>query len=337
MTASLLNDRMPRVLVADIGGTNTRAALCDGTQLRPGTVSRYRNADFDTLAGVLARFVAEQGTPALDGACIALAGPVSRTGDVTLGRMTNLSWEIDTDALQCVTGAPHVAILNDLQAQAYALPYLSGAQLERLFGPAPRADAAQLVLGVGTGFNAAVAHPAGPDLRVVPASESGHMGLPVGSPQEWALSQYVAGADGFASVEDVLSGRGLERVYGFLRDTHPGAPDRTTSQIVTDAPSDALSAQTLHLFARVLGRIAGDLSLVHLPFGGVYLVGGVARAIAPYMATEGAQLFHEKGRFSTFMEQFGLHVLQDDYAALIGCAGRLIRENGKNEREVTVS
>jgi len=327
----------PRLLVADIGGTNTRAALSDGTQLRASTITRFRNAEFETLADVLAAFVAQHGAPPIDGACIALAGPVTQAGAQTIGRMTNLQWHIDTDQLRAVTGAADVAIINDLQAQAYALPHLEHSHIDRLFGPPVTPGAPQLVLGVGTGFNAAVAHPVGADQRVVPASEAGHIGLPVGSPEEWALSQFVAATRGFASLEDVLSGRGLERVYEFIRQGTPKAPARTAAEIVASADSDPLTAQTLQLFARVLGRAAGDLSLVHLPFGGVYLVGGVARAIAPYMAQHGAQSFVEKGRFQGFMAQFGLHVLHDDYAALIGCAGRLALVARKIGQQVTVS
>lgn len=320
----------PLFLVADIGGTNTRAALCDGTTLRAASVTRFRNTDFATLEAVLARYVAEQGSPDLAGTCIALAGPVTQEDGVTRGRMTNLSWHIDTEALRRVTGAPEAAILNDLQAQAYALPYLPAAETQTLFGPPPQEGATQLVLGVGTGFNAAVSIVSGGRKRVVPASESGHIGLPVGSDIEWALSKYVAGHHGFAAVEDILSGRGLERVHAFVtRDTAAMAA-QSAAEIAQSASHVPAAREAMHLFSRVLGRVAGDLSLVHLPTGGIYLVGGVSRAIAPYfVAGGGAETFRDKGRFGAFMDQFTMHLVCDDFAALIGCAGRLIDEDKK--------
>ena len=135
----------PRLLVADIGGTNTRAALSDGVQLRASTITRFRNVEFGSLAEVLAAFVAQHGTPPLDGACIALAGPVTQQGAEAVGQMTNLQWQLDTAQMRAVTGAPQAAIINDLQAQAYALPHLDKSHIEQLFGPAGTPGAPQLV------------------------------------------------------------------------------------------------------------------------------------------------------------------------------------------------
>lgn len=63
-------------LVADIGGTNTRVALTRGTDLLSETVSRYRNAEFDSLTQVLEQFIADQGGVDPTAACVAVAGPV---------------------------------------------------------------------------------------------------------------------------------------------------------------------------------------------------------------------------------------------------------------------
>jgi glucokinase len=74
----------------------------------------------------------------------------------------------------------------------------------------------------------------------------------------------------------------------------------------------------------MLGAVSGDLALTTLPFGGVWLVGGLARAFAPYLLSMGfVQAFRDKGRFSGFMEQFGVEVVEDDSAALTGCAAHL--------------
>jgi glucokinase len=76
----------------------------------------------------------------------------------------------------------------------------------------------------------------------------------------------------------------------------------------------------------MMGVIAGDLALSHLPFGGIYLVGGVTRALHALAHEFGfAEAFRDKGRFSGFMEQFGVQVVTDDYAALTGCASHLAK------------
>ena len=50
----------------------------------------------------------------------------------------------------------------------------------------------------------------------------------------------------------------------------------------------------------------------------------VARAMVPYMAEMGlTAAFRDKGRFGSFMENFALFAVEDDFAALTGCAAHL--------------
>ena len=73
-----------------------------------------------------------------------------------------------------------------------------------------------------------------------------------------------------------------------------------------------------------MGAELGNLALIHLPFGGLYLIGGVARAMTPYFATLGLEAaFKDKGRFAAFMDNFQVSIVEDDFAALTGCAAYL--------------
>ncbi|MGR3571657.1 glucokinase [Brevirhabdus sp.] len=314
-------------LVADIGGTNTRVALAEGKRLVAGSIKRYRNADHSDLESVLNLYLAAMGGVDCAGACVAVAGPV-RDG---VGSMTNLDWTIDTRTLARATRAETVAILNDLQAQSYALAFLEPSKTPCVLD-APAAvtaatNAPRLVIGIGTGFNAAPIHETANGTRYSAPSECGHASLPVITDHEIALARHIEAEQGFCAVEDVLSGRGLERVYGFLsRDADATAPALMAADIMQAAAADATGTarRAVGLFVSMLGRVAGDLALIHLPYGGVYLVGGVARAVTPYLASCGfAEGFRDKGRFSAFMQNFPVSVIEDDYAALLGCAAFL--------------
>lgn len=306
-------------IVADIGGTNTRVAVAQGMQLRDGSIRRYRNADYPGLETILRAYVDETGV-ACDGACVAAAGPV-RNG---VAEMTNLSWVIDGEQLRRATGAATVAILNDLQAQGHALGHIAAENLATLIdAPAPAGEA-KLVIGAGTGFNAASVHET-PWGRHVAASECGHAGMPVRSEADLRLARFVETAHGFAGVEDVLAGRGLERLYAFTA-AEAGTPgEQGAAEIMAAmAAADPLALATGQLYARLLGSEVGNLALIHLPFGGVYLCGGVARAFTRHLNAMGfAEAFRDKGRFSGFMANFRVQVIEDDYAALIGCTAYL--------------
>lgn len=313
----------PTLLVADIGGTNTRIALTQGAELRTDSVKRFRNADFDSLGAVLLHFLDQQDEGGCDGVCVAVAGPV-RDG---VGALTNLSWSIDAPTLSRATGTDNVAILNDLQAQGYALGRVSADNLTPILDGKPASPkASQLVIGVGTGFNAAVVHETGAGRAVIP-SECGHMSLPVQSDEQIRLSRHIeARHHGFTAVEDVLSGRGLERVNSWIAHEEGKEDTRAAADIMADAAKDEARARaTVRHVCTLLGTVAGDLALVHLPFGGIHLVGGVARALAPYLGSDGfVDAFHDKGRFADFMAGFPVDIVFDDYAALTGCAAHLL-------------
>jgi glucokinase len=311
------------LLVADIGGTNTRVALAEGWQILPDTIRRYSNAEFPGLESVLRRYIEDEGGVDPKAACVAVAGPV-RDGRATL---TNLDWTIDKTTLMRATRAETVAILNDLQAQGHALGYLEPAVIRPILaGPEEQAHAARLVIGVGTGFNAAPVFETA-NGRLVPPSEAGHANLPIRTDADLRLCRYVETAHGFPGVEDVLSGRGLERAYAWLGDEAGDQRERSAQQIMESCADgqDERAIEAARIFTRILGTVAGNLALIQLPFGGIYLVGGVSRAFAPYLDRFGfGEAFRDKGRFAGFMSNFSVSVVEDDYAALTGSAAHLV-------------
>lgn len=308
-------------LVADIGGTNTRVALADGKIVRQSSIRRYANTEFANLEAVLSRYIEETEVADLSGVCVAAAGPV-RDG---VAVMTNLDWTITGPGLRAATGAGQVAILNDLQAQGHALGHIAPQHLRPVIEGPARAGAAMLVVGVGTGMNAAPVHET-PWGRVVAASECGHISMPVTTDEDHRLARFLATdgpqAHGYAGVEDALSGRGLERVYAFVATEAKAPPLRKAAEIMADlAVNEDLARRTAALYVHLLGQELGNLALIHLPFGGIYLIGGVARAMTPYFTQFGLSAhFHAKGRFADFMQGFQVSVVEDDYAALTGCA-----------------
>jgi glucokinase len=309
-------------LVADIGGTNTRVALALGQTLLPETIRRYRNADFPGLETVLRAFIEEEDGVDCKGACVAVAGPV-HDGRATL---TNLEWTIDRASVARAARAETVAVLNDLQAQGHALGLIAEGNLRQVIaGPAAPNGTTKLVIGVGTGFNSSPVYETGLG-RVVPPSESGHVSLPIRTEADLRLMRHVETIHGFPSVEDVLSGRGLERVYLWLSEEAGQPSEKAAAAIVAACGdgSDPLAREAVGVFVRMLGAVAGNLALIFLPFGGVYLIGGVMRHVAPFLGEFGFdEAFRDKGRFAGFMGNFGVAVVEDDYAALMGAAAHL--------------
>jgi glucokinase len=321
---------MTLAVLADIGGTNTRVALANGAIVQLDSIRRYPNAEYQArgqdIAQVLQDYLSATGA-SVSGVCVAAAGPV-QDGVAT---MTNLDWVMDAAKLSGATGARKVAILNDLQAQGQALGHIPAANLRRVIdGPPVKPGASMLVVGLGTGVNAAPVHP-GHNGRIVPPSECGHVNMPVRSEEDLHLARFVearlkaAGEAPHAGVEEVLAGRGLANLHAFAA-TVAGHPATLSSAEVLSAleAGDPVAAHAARLYVHILGQMLADLALIHLPYGGIYLIGGMSRAMTPYFGRFGLEsAFREARRVDLLQKDFSVTVVEDDYAALTGCAAYL--------------
>jgi glucokinase len=305
------------MLVADVGGTNTRFALAAGDGLIPGSLVRLRNDDHPAFEAALDAYLAGRPMPAA--MCIAIAGPVtgSAAGQAT-GRLTNCNWGFDSAALAARTGAA-VRLINDLTALGHALPGIATGGLVPLFRPDPALPRGRngqaLVLGLGTGVNVcAVRAMRGGALCL--EAEAGHAALP--APVAAALAARLGSAAAFPTVEDLFSGRGLARLHGALT----GA-DLAGDRIVARATDDPAAAATLALFAGLLGTYARDLALIFMPREGLYLAGSVARGVAGAAAAAFAAAFTAAAPFAAIARSVPVQLIADDMAALTGCLAAL--------------
>ncbi len=292
-------------LLADMGASHTRLALATADGLRPETARRLANDEFAAPGALIAAY--------LDGArvaaiCAGVAGPV-RGG---AAQLTNRDWRIEAAALAQTTGAARVHLMNDLQAQAMALDDLDPACLTPVLPGTPDPEGARMVLGLGTGSNIAVAHRVAGRLFVPPA-EAGHSGLPHLDAEADGVIAALGTEVAHKPYEALLSGPGLARLHRLRTGERRDAPAIVAAD---DAPARATRA----LFARLLGAVAGNLALTHMATGGVFLIGGTARAIAPHLlGTDFAAAFTARGPYAGIMQAIPVTLVTDDHAALRGC------------------
>jgi glucokinase len=322
---------MSLALLADIGGTNTRVALADGPSVRFDTIRRFPNAEYQArgqdIAHVLRDYLSQTGA-LVAGVCVAAAGPV-QDGVAT---MTNLDWVMDSAKLSGATGAGKVAILNDLQAQGEALGHIPADKLRTVLAGPAKPGAAMLVVGLGTGVNAAPVH-TGVRGRLVPPSECGHVNMPIRTDEDFRLARFIEaklGAEGdapHAGVEEVLAGRGLANLQAFAASEAGREATEGSAQVLTGLEAgDATAVHAARLYVHILGQMLADLALIHLPYGGIFLIGGMSRAMAPYFARFGLETsFREARRVDLLQKDFSVTVVEDDYAALTGCAAYMNR------------
>lgn len=261
---------MGRVLVADVGGTNTRFARFGAAGLE--REERWPTRDVPTLADGVARYLALHPGP-VESSCIAVAGPVS--GPVA--RLTNTPW---TGRVEDLPGRGRFA--NDLEAAAAAVVLLGEEDrvVIRAAELVPRSP--RVVLGLGTGLGEAIAVG-----RTVLPGEGGHKTFGPADDEQHAFAAWLSAVLGRPpSWEDVLSGGGLGRCLAFLRS---GGGERALGGLdelaayATRHPDSADARAALGLYCRCCAVEARNVGLQVLARGGVWLAGGMPARIPDAM------------------------------------------------------
>lgn len=305
--------------IADIGGTYARLALVDAAGAPFRLLDKQETGSTPDPSEAFRRTLAAEPPPPPRGAILAVAGPV--TGPVV--RLTNAPWTIDAAAIGTALGLERVTIVNDFAATAASLAGLESPSPHLLaIGPElPQPSATRLVLGPGTGFGAAALGVYDGRL-VVHTTEAGHMDFGARDARELALWARMRPEGGRLSVEDLLSGQGLARLYGAVCGERGVVPARHgPAEIVRAglAGADEPAGETLSLFAKLLGRLAGDLALAFGARGGVYLAGGIAQRIAPAIAAGGFRAeFERKPPFTEVMRRIPTVLVTHPEPALLG-------------------
>jgi glucokinase len=302
----------PWRLVADVGGSNVRFARAH-QQHALGERRSYPLARHSSFDDALAAFLDEtKGPEGCNSAAIGVAGPVD--GDSV--KVTNAPWTISAGEVAELLGGAPTRLINDLQAVALALPHLGDNEIVSI-GAARRSDRLRqtmIAVNVGTGFGGAAAIPAGVGWITNPG-EPGHMTLGALDTGQLELLRDAG------SVEEVLSGRGVARLYRCLAERLGATVDGSldAGQIFSLAESDTTASETLRIFSILLGRVSGDLALAAAAWGGVYLCGSVVNGWA---AAGGAERFRPpfeaKGPMRGLMEKIYTGILTRDDTALLG-------------------
>src|SRR5262245_64599978 len=136
----------PAVLLADIGGTNSRLALA-GSDGRPAHTLIIENDSVPNLEGAIAHYLTETGARP-SAAVLAIAGPLE-SEEVAL---TNRAWRFRPGELARRFGFAKLRLVNDFEAIAWALTRLTEHDAHPL-GPVITArPGVRAVLGPGTGL-----------------------------------------------------------------------------------------------------------------------------------------------------------------------------------------
>jgi glucokinase len=335
------------ILAADIGGTKVNIALfaqptrrtdADASAI-PLFKSQYSSHEYPGFAGVARDFLRSAGVAPerVKRAGIGVAGPVVQ-GHV---ETPNLPWSVDARELQAELGFGAITLLNDLEALAERAATLGDRDVFVLNpGRPPRGPlTSAAVIAAGTGLGMAILYPIAGAWWPVP-SEGGHMDLAPRNELEMDLLRFLLARHARVSVERVVAGPGLRALYDFFveRGEQPpnaavaaaiDAPDADAPRIVSEAALERrcpCADSALDLFVSLYGAAAGNLGLVAVATGGLFIGGGIAPKILERLkAGAFMKALTDKGRLSPLLANVPVKVILDSEAGLMGAARRAVR------------
>jgi glucokinase len=232
---------------------------------------------------------------------------------------------------------PEVHLLNDLEATAWGISALPPGKTLNLTPRARGRPGNAALIAAGTGLGTAILCWDGK--RHWPAAgEGGHAGFAPRDGDEMELLRYFLRRYDRLSLDRLVSGPGLGRIYEFLVESGRGTSSPPMARrLEQEEPAAAISEaglrgndptaeRALDWFVSLYGSAAGDLALVAGAIGGVWVGGGIAPKILPKLRSGAfVRAFRTKGRLSPYLERIPVRVILDPRTGLLGAAARAAR------------
>ncbi|AFZ54912.1 glucokinase [Cyanobacterium aponinum] len=324
-----------KVLIGDIGGTKTILRLVEinkNNHYETIKQIKYSSQEYQTFSYMIEKFL--DGF-AIDKICIAIAGPINNNSC----KLTNLNWHIKGDELAQEFHCQEAYLLNDFAAVSYGIINLKESELFTLQEGEKNNNSPIAVIGAGTGLGQSFLIPEKNKYRVF-ATEGGHSDFSPKNELEWQLLKYLKNKFGWEriSAERVISGQGIVAIYQFLRDTKFAPESEEISSQIKQweqgdntidpgeiigqsalTKSDILTTQTMTMFLDAYAGEIGNFALKILPYGGIYIAGGIITKILPLVQdSDFVNTFLHKGRMKPLLEKMPLKVVTNTEVALQG-------------------
>lgn len=221
---------------------------------------------------------------------------------------------------------PHYAIIHDyatVLCGTFTQYIYSDQFVKRLNSPTIPIFERRVVFGIGTGLGAKDGLLLHNGDFWFGANEMGFLGLPtLVSTAHHAHTDFITylTAKKHASgvvFETILSGTGLQLLYGFFRPMHPMLSPSDIGNLIEQGELDDLA----DLFAWYIGLFVATLQLAFMPAGGVWMTGGILLKHLSLLKRDSFQAGIEAlPAYLTLRKTYPLGVLHHPDWALIGAA-----------------
>ncbi len=337
------------VIVADIGGSNAYFAVMGVKSKKEfeiilkNTISSDEIKDMNKVINDILFQAKELYDIEINRCCIGAAGPVSRRrGHIDL---TNLDLRINSKDILEGTMLNKVILVNDFEAIGYGLDLLN---LEKdciklnhigkdLTGGWSEGNAFA-VIGAGAGLGmSVVSYNQISHMHMPLPSEGGHIDFSPQDSFELELAEFLRekahqSKDIHPEFERVLSGKGMENIFDFLRsrkdcketdvikqiDLLKG--DQKLRTIDSNYDKDETCKKAIDMFITFYARAARTLALISECYSGLFITGRIAQKHIDKIKNKNFMIEFEKhGKKNDVLQKIPIYVITNKDVGLYGC------------------
>lgn len=321
------------ILGGDIGATNTHLGIfgVNGNSADLITSFDFLNKElisvYDAISFVV-NFADKNYKLKIKKASFGIAGALSSGKDSAI--MTNIDWKISKKYLIKNTGLKEVILINDFEAVGYAISSLKKSDVLIVKNAKKVQKAPILAIGAGTGLGKVILLYDNNKKSYFPvASEGGNTDFAAQDAEDFKLMGYIKSkTKSNASYEDVLSGNGLVNIYSFIKKEKKFKQTKYTKEIDKSKTKpeliskyrikDKTCKETFRIFKKAYARFARNFALDILPYGGIYIAGGIAPKNKEIFDKEFNRIFMQNHKLSHVLKKIPIYLILNLNVGLIG-------------------
>ena len=305
-------------LVGDIGATNARFALVSPGSSEMENIQNLKCSDFEDIQSAILSYISNHSEVQVQSACFATAGTVH----LDVFKLANNHWVISKKDVRDALKGIEVQWINDFTAQAFATTTLGDDEVIVINQGVVEPEKLRLVIGPGTGLGVCglIMSPSG---WLPIAGEGGHSDFAPNTALEFEILTILTKKFGHVAVERILSGPGIMNLYEALCQIHSkemiyNSPSEITASAVNQG-SDPIADETVQMFCKIFGSVAGSMALTVGALGGVYITSDLVKNFLDlFVASEFQKCFENKGRLQPVLKDIPVYLSKKKNMGLIG-------------------
>jgi glucokinase len=335
------------LLSADIGGTKSSIGIFEIKDDKAELLISFHKktnkiSDFTEEMNDLVQYMYNTYGIIINHACIAAPGVATKNKDYSC---VHGLLDIHSKELLEKTPLKTAIIVNDLFVVGHGIDVIDQDKIIHLYGDIPEEkdnNSIRAIISAGTGIGSSIiTWDSEKKQFVTHPGEAGMMEFAPTTKLEYALANHTKNYYGRKATywANLASGSGITRIYSVLKlmNKHHDSLnlDDHDPKVILNNPEDELCKETTDLFFKLFGRFTRNYVWATLPYGGLYIVGGIPQNHAELFA-ENFALHYEGPSFYKELKQIPIYMVTEPNIGLYGAVKYLQLELSQNKNLSTI-